>query len=137
MPTQKVIEAVCKTCNGGYCTLREYLSHNNQSIAPCGGYCSMGSYDCCQNIEKIHEIGVSDRSLLQVKCAESFKYVESFNRRYDIGWNNAFSIWAEKYGQRFRILFDNLRQRDPDLIFQECMQPGSRLKEESLASVAA
>lgn len=129
MVSLDTVEGITKYCNGGYCTIVEFFSHKKQKTFGCNGACLRRDYFSCPNIAKLFDDKVDDRALLQTKCVESFKYVESGQERHDIGWRNAWALWVKSpYAERFAELYDKLGIRDPEVLFEECMKPGSRLK---------
>ena len=82
MPHKEILEGVCGDCPKGYCTLKEILLHG----------------------------GMPDRTLVQLKVIEVYKWDESQAAGYDIGWQEAHRRFIEGgHAELFAIYYDEDR----------------------------
>jgi len=130
MPSEKVVEAICRDCNPDYCIFQEFLKYRGDENYECSGECRLGVYTC-EVLKRLDDLGVKDRTVLQVNCVKSFKWIESEGEGRDVGWQKAWFDWIKAYGKRFADLFDKRGVRDPEVLFEECMHPGSRIRREA------
>ena len=81
-------------CQSSYLNLIHELCPPN-----CDGYCFFKLY-----FEMAH---FDERTLIQMKCLEIFKYEESEKSKKDIGWDVAIQLWMERgYAKKFSDVFD-------------------------------
>jgi hypothetical protein len=74
------------------------------------------SGEYCIFKEMILSMGIADRTLIQLKCVEKFKYEESERQKKDIGWQSAWLMWVElEYAKKFSIIYDE----NPEATFKE------------------
>lgn len=91
-----LLGAICEHCsNDGYCILKEITIAN----------------------------GTSERMLVQMKCVEIFKLVESRAQNRDIGWKTAWNLWVERgYAARFAQVFDNNEDMSYKQIYEKTVE---------------
>ena len=81
MAHKEVLEDVLQACcpnPRGYCILKEMITHN----------------------------GSADRTLVQLKCIEIFKYERSRQEGKDIGWEGAHKAWVEEgFAKKFSEIY--------------------------------
>lgn len=85
----------------------------------CSEFCPPEKY--CLLKEMVTTLKSSPRNLIQLKCIEKFKYIESQKIGKDIGWNDAGKLWAEQgYAEIYSKLYDeNKRIND---LYEEVME---------------
>jgi hypothetical protein len=56
----------------------------------------------------------SPRIIEQHKCIEVFKWIESGKQRREIGWEEAYSLWAERdYAKKFAEIYaDGMKHKE-------------------------
>jgi len=95
------IEEICERCPSEYCTLKEVVS----------------------------QCGLNDRSLIQIKCLEKFKYEQSNYQKKDVEWDGAFQDWMNQgYAERFAQFYEEGKHWET--IYREVMN-GTREKQEN------
>ncbi len=79
---------------------KDYLSLIKELCPPeCQGYCFFKVY-----FEITH---LDERTLIQMKCLEIFKYEEGERVNKDIGWDAAILLWVERgHAKRFAEVFN-------------------------------
>lgn len=74
--TVDVLEEICDSCprKEEYCLLKEMIAHS----------------------------GINDKTAIQFKLVEKFKYEESERQQRNIGWQDAWKLWVERgYAKQF------------------------------------
>ena len=81
MPHKKVLDDICNDyCAGEYCILKEVLLKQD----------------------------ISDRTLIQLKCIEKYKYEISNYQKRDIGWEETFQRWVEDgHAEKFAEVYQD------------------------------
>jgi hypothetical protein len=71
----------------------------------CSEYCDEGHY--CILKEFLVSSHPSPRLLMQIKCVDKFKYERGVQEEREIGWTEAFEIWAEEgLATKFSAIYD-------------------------------
>lgn len=105
MPHREIVEKICigSDCHASkrYCILQEIINH----FGPPNGDSNPGSCDCrigegnCVLKDRVVETGIPDRTLMQIKLLEIFKW-----DRHIPDWNSAFMAWVrEGYALKFGV----------------------------------
>jgi hypothetical protein len=73
----------------------------------------------------------AQRILEQHKCVEKFKYEESEKVRRDIGWEEAYKLWADRgYAARFDKIYKE-GMHHPKEIYDKVISPDNQVKPSS------
>jgi len=111
MATDKTLEIFFQNCDEEYCSVHAFFSRFQENPASkfnCGG-CDYTANSCpAANYLR----GETDKSLLQFKFMEKFKYAEENREKKTLGWQEIGFRWvlnghAKKFGELYDLNGDD------------------------------